>query len=54
MIIDRQRSPMLDYVTKLMLLELVRTISSRDLWAVNWIETFLTELHHRWSQLDGR
>ncbi len=45
--------PMLDYITKLMLLELIKSTMERDLFAVIWIESTMSELHQRWRELDG-
>ena len=44
--------PLLDYITKLMLLEVIRSITRRDVFATQWINTQLAMIHHRWGELD--
>lgn len=51
MVLDKQ-PPMLDYVTKLMLLEVVRATVTRDVHAALWIEESMTKLFYRWRELD--
>jgi hypothetical protein len=51
--IPKDQPPMLDYVTKMMLLEVVRAIVEQDVPAAMWIEEYLTQVHHRWRELDG-
>lgn len=51
--IPREQPPMLDYVTKLMLLEVVRAVALQDVTAALWIEENLTFVHNRWRELDG-
>lgn len=47
-----QQPPMLDYVTKLMLLEVVKATVERDIHAAMWIEDEMTKLFYRWRELD--
>lgn len=47
-----QQPPMLDYVTKMMLLEIVKATVERDVHAALWIEDIMTTLHYRWRELD--
>lgn len=54
MALSKNRSPLLDYVTKLLLLELIHASALQDADAVIWIQKTLTELHYRWEELDGR
>lgn len=54
MALSKKRSPMLDYTTKLMLLELVKITATQDAFAAIWIQKNLTALHQRWEQLDGK
>jgi len=44
--------PMLDYVTKLMLLEVVKATVERNVHAAVWIEKTMTTLYYRWRELD--
>lgn len=44
--------PMLDYVTKLMLLEVVKAAVERDVHAAAWIEETMTNFYYRWRELD--
>jgi len=44
--------PMLNYVTKLMLLEVVKATVERDVYAAVWIEKTMTTLYYRWRELD--
>lgn len=43
---------MLDYTTKLSLLEVVKASALQDIPTLIWLQRFLTELHYRWSELD--
>jgi hypothetical protein len=43
---------MLDYITKMMLLEVVKATVERDVHAAMWIEETMTTLHYRWRELD--
>lgn len=54
MALSKDKPPLLDYVTKLMLLELIQASAMQDVDAVLWIQRVLTELHYRWEELDGR
>ena len=47
-----QQPPMLDYVTKLMLLEVVKATVEQDFHAAMWIEKTMTEIYYRWRELD--
>jgi hypothetical protein len=47
-----KQPPMLDYVTKLMLLEVVKATVERDVDAAIWIEATMTNLYYRWRELD--
>jgi len=49
-----KQPPMLDYVTKLMLLEVVKATVNQDIYAATWIEQNMTKLFHRWKELDDR
>lgn len=54
MTLSKDRPPLLDYVTKLMLLELIHASAMQDVDAAIWIQKTLTKLHYRWEELDGR
>lgn len=54
MALGNDRSPFLDYITKLMLLELIHVASIQDVDAALWIQKTLTKIHYRWEELDGR
>jgi len=51
MVPDKQ-PPMLDYVTKLMLLEVVKATVDQDIHAARWIEQTMTSFYYRWRELD--
>lgn len=53
MVLNKQ-PPMLDYVTKLMLLEVVKATVERDVEVAMWIEAQMTILFHRWKELDDQ
>ena len=44
--------PMLDYVTQLMLLEVVKATIDQDVHITMWIEDTMTNFYNRWRELD--
>lgn len=50
--VPNKQPPMLDYVTKLMLLEIVKATVERDVSAAIWIEQTMSNLYYRWRELD--
>lgn len=54
MVLSDKRPPMLDYVTKLSLLEVVKASAMQDIPALIWLQKYLTELHQRWEELDAK
>jgi hypothetical protein len=50
--VSNPKAPMLDYVNKLMLLELVRSTMNKDLDSVIWLEKTMRCFYHRWKELD--
>lgn len=45
---------MLDYVTKMALLEAVRAYTEGEFEAVIWLEQNLSNLYTRWRELDAK
>jgi len=48
----KNRPPMLDYITKLMLLESVKSLAEDNPSALIWINTTMTDFYYRWRELD--
>jgi len=48
----KDKPPMLDYITKMMLLELVKSTVEKNPGAALWIHTSMSDFYFRWRELD--